>query len=387
MESFLRTFAKLTSNTEIPGLFAVWSGLAGLSCIMGRRCWIDMGVYTIFPNLFICLVASSGKCRKSTIINIVEGLLYQLEPKPNLISQKITPEALIEALKVVQTNDEHQFLKESCVGFVIADEFNTFLNKRTYETGLGTLLIPLFDCKSHFTYHTRGRGKEVLTDSCLGLLSGTTIDKLKEAIPTEAVGQGLTSRFIFVYCADVAAPVARTRRTKEQCQTEEELIKFLQKAMLLEGEITLTDKAWNFYVKNYNDFREKNPLYNMKTLEGYASRRHVHLLKIAFLFAVSRRLQIVIKEEDIESANELLTLSEKSMPMLLNIITASKTGMLLQEVYEFIRKSKGMSRTELLALMSHKISNKELVEIYETLVHSGRIKVAVKGNDLFFTLS
>lgn len=382
--NFLRTFAKLSERTEIPGIFSVWSGLAVLSCILGRRVWIDMGVYTIYPNLYICLVASSGKCRKSTSISIAEKLLHQIEPNPNLISQKITPEALIEALKVIQTNDAKVFLRESCVGFVIADELATFLNRRTFEAGLSTVLIPLYDCKPHFSYHTRGRGKEILTNSCLGMLSGTTIDKLKEAVPKESVGEGLTSRIIFVYCASVANPVAITQRTKEQGETEVELIKFLQKAYLLEGKIELSKEAWELYENNYNQFYTKSPLYNLPTLAGYASRRHVHLMKLAILFAVSNRLSLVIEESDLESADKILILSEKAMPMLMNIVTSSEDGLLMEEIYGYIKEAKAINKKTLLAKVAHKLDSHRFETIYRTLVESGRVQVEVRGSEFLF---
>ena len=348
--TFLEDYANLNSNTEIPGIFALWAGLAGLSCALGRRVWLDMGIYTIFPNLYVCFVATSGRCRKSTSINLIEKLLSQLNPPPNLIAQKLTPEALIDALKVIQTNDNKLFLKESCVGFVIADELSTFLNRRTYEIGLGTLLIPLFDCKSSFTYHTRGRGKEILVDSCLGILAGTTIDNLKESIPKAAIGEGLTSRFIFVYCADVAKPVAITKTSKDQGKSMERALKFLQKVLLLEGKVSMTQDAWDYYEENYNYFYIHSPLYDIATLSGYASRRHTHLLKLAILFAISNRLTINVEKNDIISADNFLTLSEKSMPMMLNIITSSETGLLLEEVYGYIKKAKIISRRKLLPM-------------------------------------
>ena len=384
-ESFLRTYAKLNEDTEIPGIFAVWCGIAGLSAALGRRCWLDMGVYTIYPNLYIALVASSGRCRKSTSISIIESLLHQVEPKLNLISQKITPQALIEALRTVQINDEAQFLKESCVGFVIADEMNTFLNAKVYTEGLGSLLISLFDCKSHFAYHTRGRGVEMLSDSCLGILTGTTIDHLKDAMPKEAVGEGLTSRMIFIYCATPSKPVAITKRTKEQGIIEGKLIKFLQDAMALEGPVTLTQDAWDYYEKNYNKFYNNSPFYDISTLSGYASRRSVHLLKLSIIFAVSSRLSLNVEIGDIRSADEILLLSEKSMPMLLDIVTANSTGMLTQEILVMIKKAKKISRKKLMAKLYHKLDSKEFTSICETLVHSGCIKIKVEGNDLLLS--
>jgi len=384
-KSFLEEYSKLNNNTEIPGIFAVWCGLAGLSCAMARRCWIDMGIYTIFPNMYIVLVASSGRCRKSVSISVMENLLRQLEPSPNLISQKITPEALIDAIKVVQTNDDKVFLKESCVGFVIADEINTFLNKKTYEAGLGSILTSMFDCKSHFSYHTKGRGIEVLNDSCLGLLAGTTVEWLKAAMPDEAIGGGLTSRIVFVYCATEAKPVAITRRSKEQGEIEESLLKKLKKIMTLEGEVKLTQDAWDYYEQNYNKFYKETTFYDMPTLAGYASRRHVHLLKLAMLFAVSNRMEINVIKTDIESADRILTLSEKAMPMLLNIITSNETGLVTQEVYEYIKKASCISRKTLLAKISHKTDARNFSYICDTLIQSGRIVSIFKDKDIYYS--
>ena len=384
-ESFLRTYAKLNAGTEIPGIFAIWCGLAGISCALGRRCWLDMGHYTIYPNLYLAIIAESGKCRKSSAINIIERLLRQVEPKINIISQMLTPVALIDALRTIQINDESQFLKESCVGFAIADELNTFLNKRVYKENIGPLLTSLYDCKDDFAYHTKGRGVESLNNSCLGLLAGNTLMGLKESLPREAIGDGLTSRIIFVYSALVSDPIAITRRTKEQGSIEASLVKFLQKILSLEGAITLTQDAWDYYEKNYNDFYNNSPFYAMQSLSGYASRRGIHLLKLSVLFAVSSRLTLKIEKSDITAADEILSMSEKSMPMLLNIITSSPIGLLTQEVYEYVKKVKRVSRKHLMAKMYHKIDSKEFTGICETLVHSGCIKITVSGSDLILT--
>ncbi len=383
-ESFLRTYAHLNEGTEIPGIFAIWSGLAALSAALGRRCWIDMETYIIYPNLYIFLIASSGRCRKSTAVGIAEKLLYQIEPAPNIIAQKITPEGLIDALKLVQTNDSKVFLKESCVGFVIADELCICLNKKTYEAGLSGLFISLYDCKDHFAYHTKGRGKEVLADSCLGILAATTIDRLKDAIPKEAVGEGLTSRVILVYCAKPAKPVSRTLKTKERGELQEYLIKTLQKVLTLEGVVTLDSEAWEYYDKNYNDFYYNSSFYNLPTLAGYASRRHVHMLKIALLFAISERMELKITKKDLIGADEILSVSEASMPMLMNIITSSEEGILMQEVYDVIKEAKCISRKTLLNKFSHKMDLKHFQSIIETLVHSGRVIMEVRGNEIFF---
>ena len=132
----MRDFVLLCKGTEIPDIFALWCGIAGISCVLGRRLWIDMGTYTIYPNLYVVLVAGSGRCRKSTVVNMIEKLIFQLDPRPNLISQKITPEALIDALKVTEVTEKKIFVRQTSEGFVIIDELSTFLNRKTYELSL-----------------------------------------------------------------------------------------------------------------------------------------------------------------------------------------------------------------------------------------------------------
>ena len=207
-ENFLRDFANLAKGTEIPPLFALWSGISGVSAILGRRVWMDMGVFTVYPNLFVVLVAGSGQFRKTTSIRLIEKLIRQVDPHPNFISQKITPEALIDAVKIQRTGDDSNLGKEISEGYVLAEELGIFINKKSYEAGMASILIPLYDCADVFEYRTKGRGVEEIRNACFSLLGASTVDWIRDAIPREAVGGGLTSRMIFVFTETPPEPVA-----------------------------------------------------------------------------------------------------------------------------------------------------------------------------------
>jgi len=381
--NFLRQYSKLNEGTEIPGLFAVWCGLASLSCILGRRLWIDMGTYTIFPNMYIILVAGSGKCRKSTSIGVAEKLLLSVEPSPNILPQKTSPSALIRDIKIVNTTDENKFLSESSEGFVIADELVTFLNKKTYDD-LGSILIQFYDCKKKFVYSTRERGLEILNDVCLGLLGGTTIDWLKLALPIDAIGGGLTSRINFVYVPKAPPPVPRTQYTSEQKKISAELIRYLQDLLSLRGEVLLSPEAWKIYEKEYIDFYNNSPLYGDNATAGYASRRGLHLLKLAMLFSVSENTDLIIEKIHIEQAKNLLVLSERFLPMLMNIITANETGILLDTIYNAIKQDRTADRKSILGKVSNRVDSKRLTDLLETLIQSGRIKCYANGRDVYY---
>src|SRR6266850_6399542 len=114
--NFLRKFVSLFEGTEVPERFATWAGISCLSAMLERRVWIDMNLYVIYPNMFVVFVADSGRMRKSTAIKVTRKLLSRTDPGPRMIAQKITPEGLIDALRVIRTDNPKELLKETCGG-------------------------------------------------------------------------------------------------------------------------------------------------------------------------------------------------------------------------------------------------------------------------------
>lgn len=381
--NFLKNYLKLHENTEVPPLFALWCGLSGLSSVLGRRCWIDMGTYMVYPNLYIVLIAGSGQCRKSTAIGMIEKIVRQVEPGPKIIAQKITPEALIETL---QDSGDKTLVSATHEGYVIADELVVFLNRKSYESGLGGLLISFYDCKDNFEYRTRGRGSEKLHNTSLGLLAGSTIDLVRDAIPLEAVGSGLTSRMVFVFVEHPTDPVAITRFSEEKKLLMEKCARHLSTLQRLKGHITVTPEGWELFEEIYNKLHKENP-FDEPGLTGYSSRRHVHLLKVALGFAVAATdPTLTIEKHHLEGAHELLTASEVFMPRVLRLITSTERGSLQEIVLSKIVSSGGISKARLLRTMSHRLSSRDLAEIIDTLIHSRQIKAYHRDKDIVYVL-
>ncbi len=382
--NFLRDFVELSKGTEIPEEFMLWCGISGISAALSRRVFIDMNTFLIYPNMYIILLAGSGRCRKSTAIKQVDRLLRALEPKPNLISQRITPEGLIEALKI---KDEKGELRAS-EGFVIVDELSTFINRKSYEAGLASLLISLFDCVDNFEYRTKGGGIDQIKFSCLGLLGASTIDWIKNAIPFDAVGGGLTSRMIFVYVENPPPPVAFPSWDSSKQLLAEQCLRSLTKFSALSGEFKLSDEAKDFYTYNYNTFYKESPLFESATLSGYASRRFVHFLKLGIIFCVARGLKVglVIELQDLKAAERCLKIIEPSLERVLSLITSSEKGTICERIYFKIRKVKAIKREELLRLFSNRVDAMEFENHITTLVRAGRIEVKADGGSVVYVL-
>jgi len=384
-DSFILDFMKLCENTEIPGTYAAWSAIGGISCVLARRVWMDAGPYTVFPNMYVCLVGTSGS-GKSTAINLIEKLSRCLEPQPNIVAQKLSPEALIDALRIQETVNCKQLLREKNEGFVFSDELSTFLNRTSYEAGLASLLINFFDCKESFEYRTKGGGSQVIHHSCLGILSGSTPDWLMGAIPDTAVGGGLASRFIFVFHEAPTQPVPPRRFGKEKMELLEKLQRRLQRLAALQGEFRFTEAAQEYFDERYMQFaqNEKVELAADRMTAGYGSRRCTHLLKLAMILAASERETLTIHLDDLKAADGLLATVEKGLPLMIMLITSTEHGQAVQYVLRIIIKAGNIPRREILRRVSHRLSSRELDSVLETLNNSGMTKWVMEGREIIY---
>lgn len=375
---FIPGFLELCTGTEIPPLFAGWSAVAGISCALGRRCWVSMGTFTVYPNMYIVLVGGSGLVRKSTSIDMVARILTSLEPQPNLIAQKITPEALIDALASVEEKNGKRLLAANSTGFVLVDELATFLNKNSYEAGLASLLIPFFDCKDTFDYHTKGGGRTHITNCCLGLLGASTVDWLTNAIPESAIGGGLTSRVVFVYQQTAADPVAIPEWGDAKKLLQGTLAKTLQRITMLSGEFTLSPDATELFKTEYYRFKtsgEGLALFNDKNISGYASRRHVHQLKVGMIISASEGAERVITVQHLLQAMAMIKDTEQHLPALYALMTSTDQGILLSTMLSIIKRNGSIDKSILLRELGHKVGVLEADAIMQTLIAQNRIQM------------
>ena len=147
-QGFLREYVTYcSSGTEIPSIFSLWSGIACLSAVLGRTSYIDMGHYRIYPNLYIVLVAQSAACHKSAAIKQASRMLRQVRKPINFISQKLTPEALIQSLSEGEVSTAGTMLNKHCEGIAISDELSTFIDRNSFQNGMISLLTDLWDCQ------------------------------------------------------------------------------------------------------------------------------------------------------------------------------------------------------------------------------------------------
>lgn len=374
---------QLMSDTEVPELFSLWGGIVATGAVLGRNSWIDQGHFTVFPNLYVVLTAGSAKCRKSTIISKVEDLLRGVEPKMHLMSQKSTPEALIQDMCGVVPESSTNIIT-GATGIVIADEVSTFIDRNAFTTGMIPILTKLYDCKD-FDYRTRSRGAEVIKNPCLSILGGSTIQWIKESIPIVSIGGGFTARIIFVYREDRTKHVPWSERTPETVALESDLIHDLSEIHKnVRGRFVLTPEAKEMYCSEYITFSEKSSLFQDANMAGYAGRRHVMILKLSMAFSASTRDDREVTAHDMRLAINSLLEAEKNMQRVLSAISCEPCGDLSEQLVTIIHRNKRSSKFELVRQFRHKLNVNELDALLRTLEEAQFIRTVVEGSQVFY---
>ena len=362
---FMETYLEYTSNQESPKEFHRWVALSIIGAVIGRSIWIPRVKYTTYPNLYVIIVAGSAKCRKSIALSIGKNILSSLEAPPMMFAQKITTEALIQALH------EENKQKDYCDGIICASELSVFLGGDAVHSGIIPTLTDLYDSPSTWTYHTRGRGKEELKNVTLSLLGASTRDWLRTSIPEEAIGGGFTSRIIFV-CEDAPSRLILFPGNMENDETiKAKLVHDLSEISKLTGAIHFSAEAQAVAIEWYE--REAIEIRNEKT-DGYYGRKHDTMFKVATILSVAESAKMIVEAKHIKEALRLMEINEKHLPEILESVTSNSFGGNTEKIFKIIKRFGKIKHQELLRKCWRYANASDLSEIMKTLTESGEVE-------------
>ena len=76
-EDIFALYQDFTKRTEPPPNYHAWSLIGAISALLGKKCYIPQGHFTVFPNLYIVLVGQAAM-RKSTALNIAKNFVRKV---------------------------------------------------------------------------------------------------------------------------------------------------------------------------------------------------------------------------------------------------------------------------------------------------------------------
>lgn len=377
LDDWLSNYVRLTDNSEPCQLYREWVGVSVIASVLQRKCYIEWDKM-IFPNFYVILVGPSG-VRKGTAMN--QGYRFLVRPEMNtkLAAESITREALIRRLKkheVTPPSPEPggKPMAHSSIT-VYSEEFAVFIGQNNLE--FISNLTDWFDCKTPWRYETVSRGDDTINGIWVNLLGATTPAIIKNVLPQDAIGGGLTSRVIFVYAAKKGKTVAIPVRSEEQQAFESLLARDLEAISLLTGEFIPSQEYIDHYITWY-EHSDKNPPFQDEKFGGYNDRRSMHLRKLSMIMCASRTNTKRMILQDFENALDLLQRTERLMPKVFSGYGRLDTSALIDSIGAVLATRKAITEVDLLRMYHKDITREELTEILSVLQEMGFCDIIVK---------
>lgn len=375
----MTAYVEYTEATESPTQYHFFTGLSLIAAASRRQVWIDMSYFQIYPNMYVILVGPSG-ARKS----IATGIGMQIADKVGLrkFSDKITGAALIKDLanatekRVEEGASEVQF----CSPVIIyASELGVFMGADAYGSGVIADLTDLYDCPGKWEKKTIARDAETVYGPYVSLLAATTPQTLKDVIPQGAVGQGFTSRILFVWGSGRRKRIPIPHLSVGDQMLRQNLIHDLKHISSLRGSFRFTSDGMDAYNRLYYDRPEPEEEFEDERLRGYSSRKDIHCLKLAMCFSLAERDDLTITAADIACATEALV--ESVDPGLGYIFAGHGTETKSEDVVRVFkqidvatRKNGYATHAELLKRNYYHLTAQAFAMIMETLKQSDAVE-------------
>ena len=362
-----------TDNQEAPEVLHYWVGYSIISAAMRRRVYLDRFWYNLYPNLYVLVVAESGRLRKSVAINLGLDILRNAVKGATVMSGRMTPEGLIKNLNIVkhERNKDGVVLKKNPSTVMIhADELGTLFGyERQSASRMAILLTELYGCPDEYTHTTARDGVVDIRSAYVTLLAATAPQNFK-VMPEETVG-GLLGRLVIVAARDKKNPIAWGKASPHHAQIRESLIADLHDMSLMEGPLLINPEAMEVFAEWYN--RQQSISFKDARLDAFHERCHDTALKIAMLTCIARSNEKLVLPQHVQHG---ITTIERLMPNHARIMEWASTSVYGQTRVKFVdlmnRSGGRVPRQEAIRIMG--ITVEEFDQLIRTLREDGTIK-------------
>lgn len=284
----------VTKESESPRKYYYWAGMSAIAAVVKNQVYLDKFYYKLYPNIYVLLVGKSG-IRKGPPVALAKRLVTEVG-NTRVISGRASIQAIITELQKAKTSDNGGPPLTDASGFLTTSEFASFIIQDQQAL---TILTDLYDgdYNPEWTNLTKGSGQEKLKNPCLTMIGASNEVHFKDAVPDNALGGGFVARTNIIHADRKSIVNPLTSKPKESIEIPE-LAKYLKVLSQLSGQFKYSDGAREIYNKWYAEFSDGEYTDTTGTIE----RLHDHILKAAMLISLSRKVNLVLEEEDIQEA-------------------------------------------------------------------------------------
>lgn len=390
--SFLKHYRDYVSGTEAHPTYHTFAALVALSSIIGRRVWIDQGIFEVVPNLYVVLVGPSGN-RKTSAMTPAKNLIRELGlpfSAECVTKEKLVLDIYAQERVIKDLPDEYK------AGFEVYSPMTCMVTELSEFLGAGGLgminfLVTIYDQRV-YDIRTKNKGDTLIRGPYLSLLACTTPDWITIYLRQDVISGGFSRRAIFVLETAKSGRIAFPTITPPMEQAWKDLVAYSRLLATVKGPFTWEPEAKVFYERWYMSLAIPTD----PTLAGYYESKHIQLLKIAMLLSLSESTSLVLTRRDLEFGLELLGLAEVNMSRVFSGMGRNELNPIANKIILTIKamsptKVKGKegeddeefrmcSEKQIRATFFREASKQEMDQIIAHLVEAGKIEVVGERN-------
>jgi hypothetical protein len=372
-KNFFKLYNDFVYHSEPPPNFHAWSAIAAIGALLGKKCFIPQGHFTVFPNLYIVLVGDAGS-RKTTAMDVAANLV-RLADKVPLAPDSATRESLIDDMatnKVEATVDGRDFSYWQSAAFV--SELHEFLGGKHINHQMVMFLTAIWD-RPEYKERTRKGGEVRIRNPFFSLLGCCTPTWMTENLKQNVISDGFARRTIFVLEHDVARLIPRPKLRPEEQNLLVDLETEVKRIFALNGLFSFTTEAGILFDESYPTFREQGKKYSDK-VKTYFSSKHILVLKIAMCISAATRDDKVVDSVVLQMALDFLTESEKALDFVFAGIGRNELKPYADRLYDHIAKagSEGLNLSGVMKYAYDDTNAAEIEQMLTVLISQGRLK-------------
>lgn len=383
LSNWLDAYAEYTEETESSPIFHKWVGISCIAAALRKKTWLSLGRLKVFPNMYVVLVAEPGIARKSQAISYGVDILNQL-PQVVLSADAITQQAMLQDLEQCAAEDQMpdgKLLRHSSLS-IISREFESFLGQKGDNAKMLILLTDLFDASENsWKYRTKNQGTNTIPSVYINLLAATTPDSLANSLPPSAIGNGLTSRILFVWSNAKTKRIPRPEKTQRIIELRELLIHDLSVISRISGAYQFTEESGEWWDNWYMQYDEQSPkrICTDPAFNGWYSRKPMMLQKLALITAAASHSKLEVTIEDFQNAICEIEQVETLMGKTFASIGKNEIAPEMVKVLAAIKANSPINDKQLMQLVWRDCDSMQFDNIITTLVRSGKCSRAYTG--------
>lgn len=384
MANFLQNFMTYAEGCETPELYDVWSAMATLSSVVSRRVWISQGYYTIYPNLYIVLVGAPGG-RKTTAMNMCKDMLREIGNIP-FAATAMTKEALCRYMStqcmrkfpIPNTTKEKEYTPIT----LCLTELSHFLG--TNSAHMIDFLTTIYD-QEVYDAKTKNKGDDIIPGPYLTVLACTTPTNITRYLREDVISGGFSRRALFAFELDEGDPIAFPVVTPEASAAWRSCVSWAQELDTVAGEFAWTAPATIWYKHWYDGLFNSLKNHDNIMTRGYYKSKHIQLLKVAMLVALSDNVELKLEKIHLEVALEMLDKLEVNLPKVFEAMgrnelapIAARMVEMLEMVGQPVQESKILNEffrdadtRELYGIIAHLAKTERIIRITESNSKTG----------------